>query len=234
MAANGMQWPVPILPRQVHLTPAVQSKTGGLSLNGSEQVIVSDAGRWQAKVVLSLRGESSNLALRAFLAQMSGRAGTVLVPKWDLFRPVNANGRKLSQVHAVGYEDDSPPDGGSFNFDWSGFGQNEMPAAQLSALAVSGTTEISITINDGEGLRPGHYFGIGSRVYLASHVWQETVGGPTKVRFWPRLRATAASGEPVILDKPVCLMRFATDDQGSDMLSRRGSGSLALELVEAI
>lgn len=234
MAANAIQWPVPILPRQVHFTPAVQSRSGGLSLNGSEQVLISDAGRWQAKVVVALRGESSNLAMRAFLAQMAGRAGTVLVPKWDMFRPVDANGRKLSQVHAVDYEDDTSSDGGAFNFDLSGLGQIDMPSAQLATSAASGSTEIAITLIDGPGPQPGHYFGIGSRLYLASHVWQESIGGATKVRFWPRLRSAAPNGAPVILDKPVCLMRFASDDVGGDMLNRRGSGSMVLELVEAI
>lgn len=234
MAANAMAWPVAMLPRQVHFTPAIQSKSGGVSMSGSEQIIVSDAGRWSAKVVVSLRGEASNLALRAFLAQMSGRAGTVLVPKWDMFRPVDVNGRKLSQVHGVGYADGSPHNGNGFNFDLSGFGQTETIVARLAAPAVSGTTHITVNLDDVEGPRPGDYFGIDQNLYLASHVWRETEHSPTNIYFWPRLRAAAAVDTPVILDRPVCKMRFASDDVGSDMMGKRGSGMLTLDFVEAV
>lgn len=234
MVANAMEWSPALLPRQVHFTPAVQSRTGGLSLNGSEQIIQSDAGRWQAKVVVSLRGESSNLALRAFLAQMGGRAGTVLVPKWDMFRPADLNGRTLSQVHGVGYDDARPQDGSGWNFDLSGFGQDSSSVANLAAPALSGTTQIAIETDASEGPRPGHYFGIGFRLYLISHVWREVEGAPLKVRFWPRLRSAADAGETVILDRPVCLMRFASDDVGGDMFNRRGSGQITFDLVEAI
>lgn len=234
MAANAMQWPAALTPRQSLFSPAVQSRTGGLSMNGSEQVIMSDAGRWQAKVMVAVRGEASNLALRAFLAQMNGRAGTVLVPKFDLYRPVDINGRALSQVQATGYEDGSPPDGPGFNFDLSGFGQQEYEAAQLAEDAASGSTRVSVASDGIEGPRPGHYFGIGQRLYLSASVWQESEGAPSSVQFWPRLRAPAALGAQIILDKPVCLMRFATDEEGQEALSLRGSGIVTFNMVEAI
>lgn len=234
MVASAIEWPVAMLPRQAHFTPSVQSRTGGLSLNGSEQVVLSDAGRWQAKVVVALRGESSTLALRSFLAQMGGRAGTVLVPKWDMFRPADINGRALSQVHGAGYDDGRPQDGRSWNFDLSGYGQDTSPVATLAEAAPSGSTQIAIVTDGSEGPRPGHYFGIGSRLYLVSQVWRETEAGPINVRFWPRLRAAAASGDVVILDRPVCLMRFSTDEVGGDMLNRRGSGQITFDFVEAI
>lgn len=234
MVANAMPWSAALLPRQSHFTPSLQSRSGGLSLNGSEQVVFSDAGRWQAKVIVSLRGEASNLALRAFLAQMGGRAGTVLVPKWDRFRPADINGRPLSQVHAAGYDDGRPQDGNGFNFDLSGFGQPSIAAATVVANAPLGATRIAIISDGSEGPRPGHYFGLGQRLYLISNVWKLDEEAPIQVEFWPRLRAPAASGELVLLDRPVCLMRFSSDDVGGDMFNRRGSGSVTFDFVEAI
>lgn len=234
MAANAMNWPAALWPRQAHFSPTVQSRSGGLSLNGSEQVTVSDAGRWQARVTVAIRGEETNLALRAFLAQMGGRAGTVLVPKVDAYRPVDINGRMLSQVFAAGYDDGTPQDGNGFNFDLSGFGQQEDPVAQIAANAGAGSTRVLISTGGSVGPRPGHYFGVGQRIYLASHVWQEEEGDPADVQFWPRLRTSAELGSPAILDKPMCLMRFASDEEGQEALSRRGSGIVTFNMVEAI
>ncbi|WP_108398793.1 hypothetical protein [Devosia submarina] len=207
-----------------------QSRSGGASLSGSEQIIVSLAGMWKATVTVAVRGESSNLAARAFVAQMEGRAGTVLVPKWDKYRPRNINGRQFSQALAVGYDAAREDE---FNFDLSGFGQEETPHATVSGSAPLGATQIALNLLDGEGPRPGHYFGIGQQIYRCQQVWQENVGDPTIVQFWPRLRAPAPSGTTAIIDRPVCLMRFATDDTGDIALSRAGSGMVTFDFVEA-
>lgn len=228
MAANAINWPAALLPRMVEFSPENQSKSGGLSMTGSEQLTISNAGRWRAKVTVSVRAESSNLALRAFVAAMEGRAGTVLVPKWERFRPTDVNGRELAQVPSAGYGCNE------FNFDLSGFGQSEFTHATLAASAAAGATQVSVNLLDGDGPRPGHYFGMGQRLYRSAAVWQANEGDPTQVRFWPRLRASDVSGTRVILDRPVCLMRFADDGSGESALSRAGSGRVTFDFVEAI
>lgn len=228
MAANAINWPGALLPRLVDFHPENQSRSGGLSMTGSEQLTISNAGRWRAKVTVSVRGESTNLALRAFVAAMEGRAGTVLVPKWEKFRPRDVNGRELSQVPSVGYTCDD------FNFDLSGFGQSDFTHATLAANAAQGATQISVNLLDGDGPRAGHYFGMGQRLYRCGSVWQVEEGDPTQVRFWPRLRSADLENARVILDRPVCLMRFADDNVGESALSRAGSGSVTFDFVEAI
>lgn len=227
MAANAISWPAAMLPRKVDFFPENQSRSGGLSLTGSEQLTVSNSGRWRATVSVTIRGEASNLALRQFVAIMEGRAGTVLVPKWEKFRPRNVNGRELSQVPSVGYEC------GVLNFDLSGFGQSDFVHADFAAAAAAGATQASLDLVDGEGPRPGHYFGVDNRIYRCASVWQVNEGDPTQVRFWPRLRAPVAEGARAILDRPVCLMRFADDGQGEAALNRAGSGVVTMEFVEA-
>lgn len=229
MAFNAASWPAALLPRIVEFTPDTQSRSGGLSMTGSEQLTVSNAGRWRAKVTVSIRGEARNLALRAFVAGMEGRAGTVLVPKFERYRPSDVNGREFSQVPATGYSCDD------FNFDLSGFGQSDdVVHAQLAVPAASGATRLSIVINDGEGPRPGHYIGIGERLYRLQQGWELVEGGPLQAQIWPRLRGSAAMAERVILDRPVCLMRFADDNTGEAALNRAGSGRATFDFVEAI
>lgn len=228
MALNAASWPAAMLPRQVDFSPENQSRSGGLSMSGAEQITVSPTGRWKASATVSIRGEASNLALRAFVAGMEGRAGTVLVPKWERFRPLDVNGRKLSQVPSAAY------DGQDFNFDLSGFGQSELVHATLAQSAAIGGTQVSVNLLNGEGPRPGHYFGIGQRLYRASAVWQVDEEAPTQIRFFPWLRAAAAAGEAALLDRPVCLMRFAQDTTGEAALSKAGSGSVTFDFVEVI
>lgn len=228
MALNAAHWPSALRFRSVEFRPESQSRSGGLSLTGSEQLTVSNAGRWKARVTVVVRGEASNLALRALVAGMEGRVGTVLVPKWERFRPRDDNGREFSQAQSVGY---SCTD---FNFDLSGFGQSDEVHARFTDAAAQGATLAFLDIVDGEGPRPGHYFGVGNRIYRCASVSQVSEGDPTQVQFWPRLREAAAVDTPAILDRPVCLMRFADDNQGEAALNLAGSGLVTMEFVEAI
>lgn len=229
MAANAISWPPLLIPRQASFTLDVPSRSGGLSMTGSEQVTVSGAGRWRARLDVPLARENRILEYRALMAQLQGRAGTVLVPKWERYGPRDANGRRLSQLQTAGYESCG------LNFDLSAFGQDVVVHASLAAAAAAGTTQISVTLEPGiDGPRPGQYFGIGDRLYLCQSVWQDEEGDPTNIRFFPWLRAASASGTRVILDRPVCLMRLADDGSGNVMLDAGRHGTASFEFVEAI
>lgn len=227
MAANAMAWPAALLPRLVDFMPENPSRSGGVSLTGSEQITVSNAGRWRARVTAAVRGESSNLALRAFIAQMEGRAGTVLVPKWELFRPSNVNGRQFSQVPTAGYSCDE------FNFDLSAFGQSDTAYALNVASAAAGATRLDLDVRSGDGPRPGHYIGIGQRLYRVRQAWQIEPSNLITLEFWPRLRVAVPANARVLLDRPSCLMRFADDNTGDSQLNRAGSGMVTFDFIEA-
>lgn len=183
-----------------------QTVSGGASMTGEEQVIVSPAARWAAAVTLFSSKEDS-LSLRALSAQLEGRIGSVLLPPQDGIRPYDAAGRLLSQNQATALDD------GSLFFDHSGIGQTPLYEGLVSAAAARGATELTVDLLNGPGPRPGHYFGIGERMYWVRYVWNLT---PTriKVRFVPRLRDAMAGGEPVLLARPVCRMRLAKNDSG--------------------
>ncbi|HEV2557965.1 MAG TPA: hypothetical protein VGU45_05005 [Microvirga sp.] len=228
MAGYSLPWPLKLVPRASMFHPETVSRSGGLSLTGREQITASGAGRWRARLDLDLRKEEAVLSLRALVAQLEGRAGTVLVPKWEMYAPKAANGRRFNQITAAPY------DGGVLNFDLSGWGQGEMTHAELAAPAARGATQISVTMLDGAGPRPGQYFGIGGRLYLVAARWRVTEDSPVQIRFWPRFREAATTGERVILDRPVCLMRLADDASGELTLELLRWGSTSLDFVEVV
>ena len=229
MAGKAIAWPAAVFPKSAMFHPDSQSKSGGLSMTGSEQLTVSNAGRWRASLTAPIMTEESVLSWRAFVSMMEGRAGTCLVPKWERYGVRNLNGREFDQQPIAEYGDDS------LNFDLSGFGQSDdIVHAQMAVPAALGATRLSVIINDGAGPRPGQYIGIGDRLYMVQLAWELVEGGPLQVQVWPRLRAAAVMGERVILDRPVCLMRFATDQTGELSLDMGRWGTPGLELIEAI
>ncbi|MGV8951191.1 MAG: hypothetical protein ACOH2M_08805 [Cypionkella sp.] len=228
MAGNAINWPSAVFPRSAMFHPENQSKSGGVSLTGSEQVTISNSGRWRAKATSPIMTEQSVLAWRAFVSLMEGRAGTVLVPKWDNYSIRDMNGRQFSEVGGATYED------GTLNFDLSEFGQSDLTHATLAASAALNATRLSVSVTDGAGPRPGQYISIGQRLYMVQLAWEEDEGDPLQLQIWPRLRSAAASGARVVLDRPQCLMRFANDQTGELELDYGRWGSGGLDMVEAI
>lgn len=229
MAGNALNWPAAVFPRSAMFHPENQSRSGGLSMTGSEQVTISNAGRWRARATSPILTEQSVLAWRSFVSLMEGRAGTVLVPKWDNYGVRDMNGREFSDVSIASYGDDT------LNFDLSGFGQSDdIIHAQLAVPAALNATRLSVIVNDGAGPRPGQYISLGQRLYMVQLAWELVEGGPLQVQIWPRLRSAAVIGERVVIDRPQCLMRFANDQTGELELDYGRWGQGGLELVEAI
>lgn len=228
MAGNAINWPAAVFPRSAMFHPENQSRSGGVSLTGSEQVTVSNSGRWRARATSPILTEQSVLAWRSFVSLMEGRAGTVLVPKWDNYGVRDMNGREFNEAAGAIYED------GTLNFDLSAFGQSDFTHATLAANAALNATRLSVTITDGAGPRPGQYISIGQRLYMVQLAWEEEEGDPLQLQIWPRLRAAATAGARVVLDRPQCLMRFTSDQTGELELDYGRWGSGGLELVEAI
>lgn len=229
MAGYANPWPAEVFPARSLFHPENQSRSGGLSLTGSEQVIASNASRWRARLVMPVLSDASVLAWRAFVSLMEGRAGTALVPKWDNYGVLDMNGRQFGEEPIAAYGD------GVLNFDLTGFGQSDDQVhAQLAASAALGATRLSVTVNNGEGPRPGQYIGIADRLYMVQAAWKVAPEDSLRLQVWPRLRASASIGARVILDRPVCLMRFATDQTGELELDMGRWGAPGLEMVEAI
>ncbi|WP_116654874.1 hypothetical protein [Pelagibacterium sediminicola] len=234
MALVATSWLPAIFPRAGLFFLENQSSSGGVSILGNEQVVVAPSSRWRAQFSMPVVTETSVLAWRAFVAGMGGRAGTVLVPKWEAYGPRDANGRRFEELATALYGDDALFKDGT-NFDLSGFAQDDTPVyASLSAPAALNATQIAVEYGPGiDGLRPGQYFSIGHRLYVVTQAWQEADGAPTQIRFSPWLREDVEQGTPVIIDRPVCLMRFAQDATGELELDLGRWGQGQLEFVES-
>lgn len=225
--------------------PANTSRTGGRSITGSMQVVQSNAGYWRATISVPVHDEELTLAYRAFVTQVQGMAGEVLVPCATKWRPYDRDAIMLPLDEAVAFRT-------AGIWDHSGFGQTDVTTVWVDDVVSAGAVEMSLRHPGAEGLRPGHYFGIGERLYMVTSSARTevevalppsaeltfgaeslTFGGEpitygslelprpvtigvnrSVITFWPRLRETARRNMPLILGRPVCRMRLASDDSG--------------------
>lgn len=224
---DALAWPSALIIRSISFAPVIPSRSGGSSMTGAEQVVASPAGRWKATAALLVRREEALLQYRAMMAGLMGRVGTVLVGPYDGVRPFDANWRQMSGREAAGHED------GAYLFDHGAYGQTSVTRATAAAGAEQGATELLATLVDGVGPRPGHYFGIGARLYIVRTVWHTGASSAT-MRFWPRLREAVTLGDMIILDRPVCTMRLASDDSGELVQENYAYSTPSISLVEAI
>lgn len=225
-------WPAILAPRSASWMLENASRSGGASITGAEQVTISAASRWRASMTIPLVREEWIVSYRAMMAALDGRAGEVEVPVFDVFVPRDANGRRLSPIPAAPLAN---LDGGLLLHDTSALGQTNYTHATLAANAALRATRITLTAAPSWTVpRPGQYFGIGARLYIARAVYRATETDPWTVDFRPGLRAAAIAGDRVILDRPVCTMRLASDDTGALELEFSRYGQATLEMVEAI
>lgn len=243
------------------------SRTGGRSINGSEQVVGSGSGFWSAEARYGVHREMATLAWRGFYASVDGMATEFLVPVDARYRPYDENGRMLSRVSATSMHDERRRrvDG---HEGW-GWANTEPTYMWTLGDAARRGTRLIVRHPRVVGLRPGHYFGIGDRLYLVARTWQlesvrtNAAGGEMRygadqmqygdddliygdqaytrtgenvqvVEFWPHLRAAVPSGTPLILGRPVCRMRFASDDTGALDQGAGVYGTVTLDLAEVI
>lgn len=203
------------------------SRSGGIALNGQEQTVSSGAERWRATIPLFVTGRAALLEFHAFIASMLGQAGEVLVPtfsgrfaNWPL---ETFNGELTGRVLHPGITRRKSLDGTIYE-------DPEVPSTSAitatAGAASLGATSIVITVSQGQAMQPGQLFGIGQRLYRAL-----TVSGAT-VTFRPKLRVAVTSGTAVLLTRPLCLMKFASDDEGAD-LDHLFGGPVTLNFVEA-
>lgn len=192
--------------QSVKFWPVGRSASGGVGLSGALTRSASSSGHMRAEATFLIKGEEGYLAWQGFVAQMNGVLGETLVPAWSRFMPKDINGRTLSRTEAVSV----PKLGFADN---TGLGQTDVVHASLASGASLRDGIISVNYDNTTGLRPGHRIGIGERCHDIMSVSAEENGTHT-VRVYPLLREAYPNNQRIILDRPVCRMRFETEDQG--------------------
>lgn len=221
-----------LIPNRTMFVQENTSRSGGVSITGSEQVVLSSGGRWRAQLSFAVGREEWVLSWRALIARLQGRARTVLVTPFDAYAPADINGRRLPPIEGapIGYQDD-----GLLFSDTSAFGQSDATYATLAANAALGATRMTVTGAASWMVPgPGQYFGIGENLYIAEFVYQASVSTTWTIDFSPRLRAAAVTGARIITDYPMCTMRLADDKAGELALDFSRWGVGVLDLVEAV
>lgn len=176
------------------------------AISGAQTVIPAMGGRWEAECSFVIHGEAAQLAWQAFLAQMEGRIGTTLVPIRTRFRPRDRDGHAVSGCGVAGLADAQT---------WEHFGFVNNPVATMSLADPAPLRATTIKVEGGNttGLRPGQFFSMGERLYRVQHHWQDA-DGTSNLMIQPPLRQPL-NDAALVLDRPVCLMRFASEDEGS-------------------
>lgn len=175
------------------------------SISGVETIVPTMSGHWEVDCALAIHDEAGQLAWQAFLAQMEGRIGTTLVPLRTRARPKDRNGRG-TPVHGIADLAGAQT--------WEHFAFESAPVATmaLAAAAPLRATTIKVAGGNTTGLRPGQFFSLGERLYRVQHHWQDA-DGTSNLMIQPPLRQALATAA-LVLDRPVCLMRFATEEDG--------------------
>ncbi|MDN5568456.1 MAG: hypothetical protein L0G27_06865 [Paracoccus sp. (in: a-proteobacteria)] len=176
------------------------------SLSGVKSVVPSLGARWVLNGQFVFHGEAATLQWDAFIGQMKGRSATTLVPIHQRYLPKDRNGRPLSSENVARLAGAQT---------WEGFGFKNAPITriQTASAATLRATTLDLTLFDTTGLRPGHFFSIGARLYkVLTHI-QPTLT-THRITFHPPLRAAAKVETHVEIETPVCKMRFVDDDEG--------------------
>lgn len=202
------------------------SRSGGMTLGGTDQVVTSPAARWRARVTPAGLTRSGELfAWDGMLANLGGRAGTLLVPCFDACHsPATAAGFRNSMGVIADVFDDETEFSDGTTFD------EEATEAALTADAAAGAIQVAILSNYAPAV--GMKFGLGPRRYVVKYMVDHG-GGNYTLTFTPRLRDARVSGERVLWAASVCLMRLASDDSGAADLELLRFARPTVELVEA-
>ncbi len=216
------------------------SRSGGPSTTGTQQFVISPAGRWRAKASFHLIEDDDYLEARGFIAGLDGQAGTFLIGPTDYRgQPWNIDpltGGIITPDKAVRDAEIDP----AFENYPDTTGRLDFVLADPVAL---NATSIAIQRNKGGRLKRGQYLQIGERLHIIIGLTTAdpvdpgsglAIAGRIGVTIRPWARAAYGSGTAVEFARPKCLMRLADADQGGVDMTTSPLSSLPLDIVEAV
>lgn len=210
------------------------SRSGGPTVTGDEQVVVSSSDRWKARLTTKLTRMDQVLRLRALMAESDGRAGTWLIPPCSGFQTFGT-GLVPMAIPFNAMPRTSFSDASIFS-DGSTFAAQKLVMGTVQSPEAKGARAFSVTMTD-QAPQPswGQHFMIGQRLYVIVSCLPNGSGLPGlyDIFFRPGLRDAVSLGDVVDFSDPRCLMRLATDDTGAIDLESLRFASVSLDFVEA-
>ena len=212
-------WPALLTPRSIRFTIDARSRSGGVSLVGTEQIVASSGGVWRATLgAIPVMTRTKRHAWRALEGQIQGRVNEVLVPVFSIDQPVMIGG--------IPHSDDT------LFSDESGYSQGEVTATFAAAAALR-ATQITLTVLGGT-VQPGQYFSVGQgRLHVISYL-VDTDGDDITVKIWPPLREAVLEDADANFASPKCRMRLTTDDAMAAEFDLGRFASPSVEFIEAL
>lgn len=168
-----LEIPWQTIPMSITWGKSGTSRSGGTALDGSTYAVGSGGGFWTASVEMLVRREEAALAWRAFCAAVDGVSTPFLIPAYSRWRPRDTNGRVVGG-HSVGGMSHAA------HSELFGFGQEEPDLFRTIGNATLRDTRLTLAHTGAPALRPGHYFGIGERLYLVARAWSVEHSGPVQ------------------------------------------------------
>ncbi len=209
------------------------ARGGGPSITGTQQFVMSPAGRWRAQASFHLIEDDDYLEARGFMAGLDGQAGTFLIGPTDYRgQPWNADPLTGALITPRVQER-------SFRSDPAYLANADTTALldfRASGAVALNATSMAISRFKGGALKRGQYFSFGNRLHIITEVpgGDDGTRAVVNVNFRPWTRAAYAAGAFLDFYAPRCLMRLSQDETGRVDMTTSPLSSLSLDLVEAL
>jgi hypothetical protein len=226
---SALVWPQDLVPCAPEVYYDARTISGGTSLSGKEQVASRDFGIWRAVMsTIKITTDQQVLALDAMLAQLDGRAGTVMVPLFATRRApwaIDALGRTLEPGFARKDKYAAPPFAPPAGF------IDTLISAQLQTAAADRAAVVVVNMLKGSIPIPGMHFQVGRCSHRIRQIFS-VAGSVVTCNIRPGLRGAAAAGATVNFTSPAIEMRLVSDDQGRGPLDMWRTKTVSLEFIE--
>lgn len=200
------------------------TRSGGMGIDGTEQVLSPLSGRWEWRVAIPIRTEDQARQLRVLKSRAMGRYNYVRVALCDQYRIT------LKDVGGTYPEPGIPHDDDTLFSDDTGY-QNGV-TSPIMADAAAGSTEIEIRASDLNGqMAEGVYFSINEWLYLVESF--EVDGSNYVLTFQPPLRQAVTTSDEANFSA-IALWSFVSDVTGDIDLQIGRFGTAALNFVEPV
>jgi len=192
---------------------------------------------WMADISYPTKGTAEWRQALGLIASLEGIKGKVRI--YDPFRqgPLYNISAILSTTT---WDDATTWDDGTVWQDGllpSSIAVDENAALNAKSIVVKGLPASTAAVfNPGDPfeIRPSGVPAIFGHYYMITKISNSNSAGKTRIEFTPGLRAGIAVGDMVVLKKPRCVMRLATDDEGAINVTPPGVGNFGLSFFEAL
>jgi hypothetical protein len=170
----------------------MNSRSGGVSLAGTEQIISALSGQWKFAVTIPIYSKVQARAWRAFRAKLQGRFNFIEIKVADAYRI------SRREIGAWNHDNNTPHSDDSMYSDITGHALAQ-PNAPLLADVAEGATSITISAAVlGGALVSGVFFSIDGWLYLVKDF--SVAAGIATIENDPPLRKAQVAGDIVDFD----------------------------------